>query len=143
MILESYKHFNAEEYIKSLRGIKQKRELLMQELDSLLELPAIDNNSGIKSTSVSDMTGNQAIRRVEITAELDEIDLCLSAYDYAKSRLSPDDREVIELFFEPTKPIWQEIEEYTSTHYICRVNLYKRRREALDKMAAIITEKYL
>lgn len=143
MILETYKHFNTEEFIKSLKTLKKTRKKLVEELEAISEIPAVENKTGIRSSTISDLTGRQALRRIEIEARISDIDLCLSAYEYAKAKLIPQEREVIELFFEPKKPIWREIEDYTAKHYVCRDKVYRTRRIALYNMGAFISEKFL
>lgn len=143
MILESYKHFNAEEFVKSLKTLRKTRRKLVEELDAVSELPAIDNKTGIRSSTISDLTARQAIRRAEIESEIAEIDVCLSAYDYAKNKLPEGEKEVIELFFESKEPIWRGVERYTTKHYVCRDKVYRTRRIALANLGTIISNKFL
>lgn len=143
MTLESYNHFNAEEFVKSLKRMRKTRKRLVEELESVLELPAVDNNTGVKGSSISDPTARQAVRRTEIDAKIAEIDACLNAYSYAKSKLPEDEREIIELFFESKDPIWKGVERYMEGHYVCRDKVYRLRRVALANLGTIIASKFL
>lgn len=142
MRLESCRRFDTEKFIKNLREWRKDREKLLAELESLSELPSVNNESGVRSSNISKPAESMAVRRIEIETEITDIDECIGVYEYAKAQLSPEEREVFTRFFEPTKPIWKEIDEYTHGNYTNRIEMYRRRWRILEKMDKIIEEKF-
>ena len=142
MRLESCRRFDTEKFIKNLREWRKDREKLLAELESLSELPSVNNESGVRSSDISKPAETQAVRRIEIETEVSDIDECIGVYEYAKAQLSPEEREVFTRFFEPTKPIWKEIDENTHGNYTNRIEMYRRRWRILDKMDKIIEDKF-
>ena len=108
----------------------------------MTELPSVNNPSGVRSSNISKPAETQAVRQIEIETEIADIDECIGVYEYAKAQLSPEEREVFTRFFEPTKPIWKEIDEYTHGNYTNRIEMYRRRWRILDKLDRIIEEKF-
>ena len=142
MRLQNCRHFDTKLLIKNLKDWRKEKKKLMDELASISELPSIENKSGIRGTDISDPTSSLAIRRETIRREIEDITLAEEAYEYGKSQLTEEELEVFLRFFEPKKAIWREIEEYTGSNYICRVNMYKERWKILDKMDELIEKKY-
>ena len=143
MRLEDSKHFNAEEFIKNLKKWRRDKEKYLSLLDEIPELPSISNDSGVRSSEISDPTARQAIKRMEIESEIEDIERCEEAYEYAMNKLEESERELMRAFFEPKKPIWREVEEYTQKHYISPMTMYNQRLKVLKKFAQIIEKKYL
>ena len=142
MRLESCRHFDTEKLIKHLKEWRKEREKYLAELEGMTELPSVNNPSGVRSSDISRPTEAQAVRRIEIETEIADIDECIGVYEYAKAQLSPEEREVFTRFFEPSKPIWKEIDEYTHGNYTNRIELYRRRWRILDKLDKIIEDKF-
>ena len=142
MRLESCRHFDTERLIKQLKEWRKERERLIAELEGISELPSVNNPTGVRSSEISKPAENMAVRRLEIETEITDIDECIGVYEYAKAQLSPEEREVFTRFFEPTKPIWKEIDEYTHGNYTNRIEMYRRRWRILDKMDKIIEDKF-
>ena len=142
MRLESCRHFDTEKLIKHLKEWRKEREKYLTELEGMTELPSVNNPSGVRSSDISKPTEAQAVRRIEIETEIADIDECIGVYEYAKAQLSPEEREVFTRFFEPTKPIWKEIDEYTHGNYTNRIEMYRRRWKILDKLDRIIEDKF-
>ena len=142
MRLESCRHFDTERLIKQLKEWRKEREKLIAELEGMSELPSVNNPTGVRSSEISKPAENMAVRRLEIETEITDIDECIGVYEYAKAQLSPEEREVFMRFFEPTKPIWKEIDEYTHGNYTNRIEMYRRRWRILDKMDKIIEDKF-
>lgn len=142
MRLESCRRFDTERFIKNLREWRKEREEFLAELESLSELPSVNNESGVRSSEISKPAETQAVRIIEIESEVSDIDECIGVYEYAKAQLSPEEKEVFERFFEPKKPIWREIDEYTHGNYTNRIEMYRRRWRILEKMDKIIEEKF-
>ena len=142
MRLETCRHFDTEKFIKLLKEWREEREKYLKELESMTELPSVNNPSGVRSSNISKPAETQAVRQIEIETEIADIDECIGVYEYAKAHLSPEEREVFTRFFEPTKPIWKEIDEYTHGNYTNRIEMYRRRWRILDKLDRIIEEKF-
>ena len=142
MRLESCRHFDTEKLIKHLKEWRKEREKYLAELEGMTELPSVNNPSGVRSSDISKPTEAHAVRRIEIETEIADIDECIGVYEYAKAQLSPEEREVFTRFFEPQKPIWKEIEEYTHGNYTNRIEMYRRRWKILDKLDRIIEDKF-
>ena len=53
MRLESCRRFDTEKFIKNLREWRKDREKLLAELESLSELPSVNNESGVRSSEIS------------------------------------------------------------------------------------------
>lgn len=141
-LLESYKKFTPVDFIKDLKKHKKRKQELLEKLDELTGLPSIENKSGVKSTRVSDMTANQAIQRAKIQEEIDEIERCEAAHNYALSKLSEQERKLFEGFFEPKIPIWEFRMNWSESHYISESLVYKHRNQMLKKYAENI-KKYM
>ena len=142
MRLESCRHFDTEKFVKHLKEWRKEREMYLTELEGMTELPSVNNPSGVRSSEISKPAEAQAVRRIEIETEIADIDECIGVYEYAKAQLSPEEREVFTRFFEPSKPIWKEIDEYTHGNYTNRIELYRRRWRILDKLDKIIEDKF-
>lgn len=142
MRLESCRRFDTELFIKRLKEWKQDRENLLREMESISELPSVNNESGVRSSEISKPVEKQSVQEIDIESEISDIDECIGVYEYAKAQLSPEEREVFERFFEPKKPIWKEIDEYTHGNYTNRIEMYRRRWRILEKMDKIIEEKF-
>ena len=142
MRLESCRHFDTEKFVKHLKEWRKEREMYLTELEGLTELPSVNNPSGVRSSEISKPAEAQAVRRIEIETEIADIDECIGVYEYAKAQLSPEEREVFTRFFEPSKPIWKEIDEYTHGNYTNRIEMYRRRWRILDKLDRIIEDKF-
>ena len=142
MRLESCRRFDTELFIKRLKEWKQDRENLLREMESISELPSVNNESGVRSSEISKPVEKQSVQEIDIESEISDIDECIGVYEYAKAQLSPEEREVFERFFEPKKPIWKEIDEYTHGNYTNRIEMYRRRWRILEKMDKIIEDKF-
>ena len=142
MRLESCRRFDTELFIKRLKEWRKDREKLITELNSISELPSVNNPSGVRSSNISKPAEAQAVRKIEIETEIADIDECIEVYDIAKAHLTPEEKEVFNRFFEPTKPIWKEIDEYTHGNYTNRIEMYRRRWRILEKLDRIIEEKF-
>lgn len=140
MRLESCVHFDTELFIKNLKTWKEEKRRLQLELESMPELPSVENKSGVRSTDVSDPTSRQAIRRIEIENEIEDIEKCERVYEIARKHLTPEELAVFKVFFEPKDPIWKEIDRFTRGNYTCRMNMYRDRRKILEKLDALIAK---
>lgn len=138
MRLESCRHFDTELFIKNLKQWRKEKEKLKLELEEMSELPSINNESGVRGSDISDPTARQAIKRLEIIKQIDDIERCEAMYEMAKSHLTAEEMKIFLLFFEPTEPIWKGIDRYARENYTCRMNIYRERRKLLEKLDKVI-----
>lgn len=138
MRLESCRRFDTERFIKQLKVWREEKKKLQEKLESMPLLPSTQNESGIRGGDVSDPTARLAIKRLEIIEQIEDIERCEKVYDLAKARLTPEELEIFQLFFEPKKPIWKAVDDYSGGNYVCRGIVYKRRRLLLEKLDRII-----
>lgn len=142
MRLQSCKHFNPEEFMKNLKGWRKEKERLQDELDSISELPSINNITGVRGSEISDPTSTQALRRMKLQIEIDDIEICEQAYEYAMTKLTQDEQDIIKGFFEPKMPIWRFVRQWEKEHFVGTTMVYKARRLALKRFGEIIEEVY-
>ena len=140
MRLESCRHFDTELFIKQLKVWKKEKEKLAERLEEIPLLSSTQNESGVRGSDISEPTARLAMMRIEITDQIKDIERCEKIYELAKSRLTPEELEIFQMFFEPKKPIWKAIDEYSGGNYVCRGIIYKRRRHVLEKLDIIIGE---
>lgn len=132
MRLESCTHFDAEMFIKLVnKDWKREKKRLQMEREKFSELPAINNETGISSGKVSDLTADMAANLIYIDSEIAEIERCERLYAKCKEKLSPVEKDVLELFFEPKMPIWKAIDRYAEKNFTNRSHVYRLRRLAL------------
>ena len=148
MRLESCKHFNPEEFLRKLIGTpsdsgwRDDKKKLQADLDSISELPSVNNITGIRGSEISEPTSTLALRRMKIQIEIDDIEMCEQAYEYAMAQLTQDERDIIKGFFEPTMPIWKFVRKWEEEHFVGSTMVYKARRLALKRFGEIIEEVY-
>lgn len=140
MRLDDYKHFVAEEFIKDLPKAKARKEELLSRLRELSELPAIDNSTGIRGGDVSDPTAKQATERLKIICEIESIEECERAYDYALARLTEMEREFFLDFTDPFQSKRKVWETWKKKYYMEDTALYNVRRRILDKFGGLIDD---
>ena len=143
MRLESCRHFDTEMFIKQLKIWGKEKERLKERLEDIPLLPSLNNESGVRSTDISEPTARLALKRLEITEQIEDIERCERVYEIAKSHLTPEERELFEMFFEPKEPIWRAIEKYEREKYTSRMNIYRERRRVLKKLDEVIATEFL
>lgn len=138
MRLESCKRFDAEMFIKLLKSWREEKKKLQMELEEIPLLPSSVNESGVRGSDISEPTARLALRRLEILQNIEDIERCEAAYERAKAHLTSEELEIFNMFFEPKKPIWKAIDEYSGGNYVCRGIVYQRRRKVLEKLDRIL-----
>lgn len=134
--LERYQRFNPEEFLKDLKKMGEEKKRLELKLEETTQLPSINNESGVRSTNISRLTETQAIKRLIIQEEIDDIERCEAAHEKAMSELSEEDAELIRGFFMTEgKPIWKFRIEYAQKHFMGDTLIYKHRKKALRRYA--------
>ena len=142
MVLDEYKRFNAEMFLKGRKSRLEEKKRLQGQLDALSELPSVDNKTGVRSSVPSDPTANHAAAELELINRIEDIDICEEAYEYGMSRLTEDEQKLIKGFFEPKMPIWKFVRKWENEHYMGTTSVYKERRLALEKFSSEIEKKW-
>ena len=138
MRLESCRHFDTELFIKQLKVWREEKKKLQEKLDAIPLLPSTTNESGVRGSDISEPTARLAMKRIELLDQIKDIEKCERAYDLAKARLTPEELEIFQMFFEPKKLISTAVDEYSGGNYVCRGIVYKRRRQVLEKLDRIL-----
>lgn len=138
----NWKPFAIKAFLKASRHWKDDIRKLEKELDDMLVLPGMKNTSGIRSGNVSDMTAQMALRRLEITAQIEELKLNEEMLKFALKTLTEDERALIDGFFYPRKKIGVFVQEYGQEHGYGKNLVYAARDDALEKMRWAIEQEY-
>lgn len=138
MRLDDFRHFVADEFISELHKSKAKKDDLLSQLSEISELPGLSNETGIRGSGVSDPTASSASKRIKILAEIESIEECERAYDYAMSKLDPEERELIEDFTDPYSIKWKVCEKWKRKLYVSDTTLYEIRKKILVKIGESI-----
>lgn len=112
------------------------------ELDSMPELPAINNPSGVRSGNTSNPAMRMALKRLEIEAEIDELRLNKEMLNYAFKSLTEDEKTLIHGFFFSRKRKSTFVYSYGRQHGLCRDYVYNERDRVLRKMQATLEREY-
>ena len=137
-----YMRFDAVSFLKDSKTWEDEKRKKQAELDSITELPAMSNDSPSRSGKISDSVFNVAAQRERLEYEICRLNTYQQALACARSRLSEAQNEVIDVFFYRSGYIPPLIENYGKKHALCRSDVYKARREALDELSRIIEERY-
>ena len=136
------KWFDIRGFLEASKGWDSKLEKLNNELNDLPYLPAVDNKSGVRSGDKSDLTYTVTLKRLKITAEIEEILLNKEMLNYAFKRLTEDERELIDGLFYPQKKKSWFVQEYGRKYGLCDTYVYEKKNRILDKMKRLIEEAY-
>lgn len=137
-----WRPFDIKSFLKASRHWKSDRERLEQELENLLYLPSVTNNSGIRSKDIAEPTAKTALRSLELQAKIEEIRLNETMLDYALSKLTVDEKSLIDGFFYPRKTIGIFVHDYGRKHGLCKDYVYAERERVLEKMRLIIEAEF-
>lgn len=136
------KWFDIRGFLEASKGWDSTLEKLNNELNDLPYLPAVDNKSGVRSGDKSDLTYTVTLKRLKITAEIEEILLNKEMLNYAFKRLTEDERELIDGLFYPRKKKSWFVQEYGRKYGLCDTYVYEKKNRILDKMKRLIEEAY-
>jgi hypothetical protein len=115
--------------------MSEEKKKLEDLLEETVQLSSVNNESGVRSGNISETTATQAIRRIQLKEKIQEIERCEEAHKTALSKLSEDDVELLDGFFNPKMPIWQFRIKYAETHFMGDTLIYKHRKQALKRYA--------
>lgn len=137
-----WRPFDIKSFLKASRYWRSERERFEQELNNLLYLPSVNNESGIRSGNIAEPTAKTALRSLELQAKIEEIKLNETMLDYALGKLTADERSLIDGFFFPKKNIGAFVYDYGRKHGLCKDYVYAEREKVLDKMRRIIEAEF-
>lgn len=137
-----YMRFDAVSFLKDSKKWEEEKRRKQEELDAITEILGMSNDSPSRSGKVSDPVYNVAAQRERLEIEISRICMYQQALCYARKMLSDEQNEVIDVFFFRSGYIPPLIEKYGLKHALCRSDVYKARREALDELSHIIEERY-
>ena len=140
--MNKYMRFDAVSFLRDSKTWEQKKKEKLEELYAITELPGRPNDSIGKSGKISDSVLSVAAQREPLEIEINRLETYQEALAYARKMLSEAQNEVIDVFFFKGGYIAPLVEKYGSKWGFCRDGVYKARREALDELAYIITERY-
>lgn len=139
--MQQYVRFDAEAFIKDSRCWKKRRKHLEEELEMISPLPAA-NGVGHK-TDISKPTESAVMMRSEINNEIETLDYWIAVLDKILQSMPQELRDVLDVFFFGKGYVSTRIEQYGNKYAMCRSDVYKQRRLALDYIAEQVTDKYL
>ena len=140
--MSEWRHFDTEAFLKASRFWDEKIKELETELSNMSGLPAVNNESGIRGSDISDMTAQMALRRLKITAQIEDIKLDKEILKYALKMLSEEESELINGFFFPKKAIGTFVWEYSRKYAMSERKVYEERKRVLRKMGDLIEEEF-
>ena len=137
-----YMRFDAVSFLKDSKKWEKEKRKKQEELDAITELPGMSNDSPSRSGKISDTVFNVTAQRERLEFEISRINTYQQALCYARKMLTEAQNEVIDVFFFRSGYIPPLIEKYGSKYALCRSDVYRARREALDRLSYIIEERY-
>ena len=140
--MDQWRPFDIRSFLKESKKWDGQIKKLEEELENISELPSTGNNPVVGNGNISDLTAKTAVRRFEISAEIEEIKLNKEMLAFAMKRLSDDEKQLIQGFYYPKKRIDRFISDYGSEHGLCRSYVYEKLNRTLDKMGRMILKMY-
>ena len=123
-----------ETVLQDFKAHPQEAKKLKEELQSILELTAVEN-SEVHSSNISDPTGDTAVKRVDLAMQIAVLEQIDNMVEKALAKLSETHREILEMFFFKRGMMGYNVQEYADTHYMSIASVYRERRLALNAFA--------
>ena len=140
--MEQWRPFDIKSFLKASRHWDDDIKTLREKHDDLSVLPASSDIPAAKTGTVSDITASAALRRLEISAQIENILLFKEMLDFALKHLTEDESELIRGFYYPVKPISVFVDEYGISHGMGRTTIYQERERIENRLARIIEAAY-
>lgn len=137
-----YMRFDAVSFLKDSKNWEKQKKEKQEELDAITELPGMSHDSPSRSGKISDTVFNVTAQRERLEFEICRLNTYQQALCYARKMLSEAQNEAIDVFFFRSGYIPPLIEKYGLKWALCRSDVYKVRREALEEISRIIEERY-
>lgn len=140
--MNKYMRFDAVSFLRDSKDWDEQIREKQRDLYAITEISGTSNDSPGRSGTISDPVLQVAAQRERLEFEIFRLESYQQALSYARRMLSEAQNEVLDVFFFQSGYIPPLIEKYGSKHALCRSDVYRVRREALDELSRIITERY-
>ena len=137
-----YVHFDTVMFLKDSKRWGKRKKQLRQRLESMSELPSVDNPSGVRSGAISKPTQRQALERLEIEEELAQIELQEEMLRYGLGGLNENDKELIVGMYLSSKRNGIVVHEWGRKNGLNKDYVYGELHRILRTMGDRIEEKY-
>lgn len=134
--------FPIRKFLKESKKWDDKIKKLKEELESMSELPSVDNQTGVRSGNISDLTGQTALRELKIQAEIEELLLNKEILRHGINTLTEDERALYDGFYNPKKRIGVFVEEYGKAHGMCDRTVRYEKDRMLEKLRITIEKDF-
>lgn len=138
----SWIRFDTKSFLKASLKWDDDIRKLEEDMAAMSDLPSVDNQTGVRSSETSDLTARLALRKLEITAEIEKIKLNKEMLHYAMRSITERERELVNGFFFSDEPKWKVVEEYGLKYGQCSTYVYEERDRVLRKIGDIILSEY-
>jgi len=139
--MDRYIEFNPIKFLQESKTWASRKKELTRELESIGDLSAVVNDGMPHGTDIGRPTERNAIKRYELVEQIRAIERYQAMYEYAINQLSQAEIEVLDIFFFKGGYMPPKIDKYGYKYGLCRSDVYKARRLALEHLTQIISEK--
>ena len=139
--INRYMRFDVAGFLKDSKMWETQKRELQKELDAITEIKGQSDSVG-RSGKIGDPVSSVASEREKLEIGIARIDTYQRALSYARGILTEAQNEVLDIFFFKRGYMPPLIDEYGRKYALCRSDVYKARREALEELSRIITERY-
>lgn len=140
--MEQYIEFNAVKFLKDSKTWEGEKRRLQAKLDGITEIKGIDN-SPIRSGRLHDSVADVAAEREQIEEDIARIEKYQEAFKYVKRFLTQEQLDVIDVFFFQAGNMGKNVRKLAHDIGVRERGIYEVRREAVNTVQKIITEKFL
>lgn len=140
--MNRYIEFNAVKFIKESRSWESEKKRLEAKLEGITEIKGIDN-SPIRSGRLHDSVADVAAEREQIEEDIARIEKYQEAFKYVKRFLTQEQLDVIDVFFFQAGNMGKNVRKLAHDIGVRERGIYEVRREAVNTVQKIITEKFL
>lgn len=140
--MEQYIEFNAVKFLKDSKTWEGEKQRLQAKLDGITEIKGIDN-SPIRSGRLHDSVADVAAEREHIEEDIAKIEKYQEALKYVKRFLTQEQLDVIDVFFFQAGNMGKNVRKLARDIGVRERGIYEVRREAVNTVQKIITEKFL
>lgn len=141
-MMEKYIEFNAVKFLKDSKTWEGEKQRLQAKLDGITEIKGIDN-SPIRSGRLHDSVADVAAEREQIEEDIARIEKYQEAFKYVKRFLTQEQLDVIDVFFFQAGNMGKNVRKLAHDIGVRERGIYEVRREAVNTVQKIITEKFL
>ena len=139
--MDRFIEFNPVKFLQESKTWKSKIAELKKELESITDINGVDNDGMPRGTDVGDPTGQKAIRSQQIECQIIKLEYYIETLSCIMKNLSQEEVDVINIFFFEKGYIPPKIAWYGQKYALCRSDVYKARRMALEHISRIAVER--